>query len=179
MKRLMILDQNGSLLLSDVLNQRIVRQLVLSPYSSTELSRKLGVPAVKMWRRIAKLLEAKIVEPYEVEHVGNLEKKIYRATALRYIPLEFLNFEPKSKELKDAYKLYLEITNESLKRTLSSNEIPQSMSFDVVDYGVYTDLKNFCHVMLDPKTQSTLRRLDKQLAECKQFEISPVAVSRG
>jgi hypothetical protein len=177
MKRVMILDQNGSILLSDVLNQRIVRHFVLSPYSATELSRKMAVPAVKMWRRITKLLEAKIVEPFEVKHVGNLEKKIYRAAALRYIPVEYLNFEPKSKELKDAYKLYLEITNESLKRTMRSNEIPKSMAFDVVDYGVCSDLKDFCRVMLDPKTQSTLRRLDKQLAECKQFEIPPSPVS--
>lgn len=177
MKRIMILDQNGSLLLSDVLNQRIVRHLVLSPYSATDLSRKIGVPAVKMWRRITKLLEAKIVEPYDVEHVGNLEKKIYRAAALRYIPVEYLNFEPKSKELKDAYKLYLEITNESLRRAMGSNEIPKSMAFDVVDYGVCSDLKDFCRIMLDPKTQSILRQLDKQLAECKQFGISSSVLS--
>lgn len=175
----MILDQKGSLLLSDVLNQRIVRQLVVSPYSSSELSRKMGVSAVKTWRRITKLLEAKIVEQYKVEYVGNMEKKLYRATALRYIPVEFLNFEPKSKELKEAYKLYSEITNESLKRTLSSNEIPKSMSFDAVDYSVYTDLKNFCHDMLDPKTQLTLKRLESKLSECKQFEILPTIISRN
>lgn len=179
MKRVMILDQAGSLLLSDVLNQRIVRHLVISPYSSSELSRKIGVSAVKTWRRISKLLGAKIVEQCEVERIGNLEKKIYRATALRFIPAEFLNFEPKNKELRDAYKIYSEITNESLKRTLSSNEIPESMAFDAVDYGVYTDLKNFCRNLLDPKTQSILKRLENKLSECKQFEVLPTILSHN
>ena len=134
---------------------------------------------MKTWRRITKLLEAKIVEQCEVKLVGNMEKKIYRATALRYFPAEYLNFEPKNKELKDAYKLYSEITNESLKRTLSANEIPGSMAFDVVDYGVYTDLRNFCRAMLDPKIQSVLKRLENKLSECKQFEILPQVVSHN
>ena len=109
-----------------------------------------------------------------MEHIGNLEKKIYQATALRYIPAEYLNFEPKNKELRDAYKLYSELTNESLKRTLSSNEIPKSMASDAVDYGVYTDLKDFCHAMLDPKTQSALKRLENKLSECSRFESIPM-----
>ncbi len=177
MKRLMILDEKGALLLSDVLNQRIIRELVLSPYSTTELSRKLGMPPVKVWRRISKLLGARIIEQGKLEHVGNLEKKIYRAAALRYVPREFLHFEPKSKSLKVAYNSYIEIQQESLKEIAVTNEIPQSASTDPIDYGVYADLKGFCRIMLSSRTQAKIQRLDKQLAECKEFETLPQTVS--
>ncbi|MHB8566961.1 MAG: hypothetical protein ACYC7D_12260 [Nitrososphaerales archaeon] len=170
MKRLVILDERGSLLLSDALNQRIIRQLVLSPFSTTELSRKLGISPVKTWRRVSKLLEARLIELCKVDHVGNLEKKLYRASAIRYVPLEFLHFEPKSKPLKEAYKSYLEIQQEGMKNILGSNEIPQSAVVDPIDYGVYADLKDYCRVLRNPRTQAILRHLDRQLSECKEFE---------
>jgi DNA-binding Lrp family transcriptional regulator len=177
MKRLMILDQRGSLLLSDLLNQRIVRELALSPYSTTELSRKLGMPPVKVWRRVSQLLEARVIEQCKLEHVGNLEKKVYRAAALKYVPHEFLNFEPRSKSLREAYKSYLEIQREIMKDIEVSNEIPQSASMNPIDYGVYADLKGFCRIMQSPRTQAKIQRLDKQLAECNEFETIPQVVS--
>lgn len=171
MKRVMILDQKGSLLLSDHLNQRIVRELVLFPCSTSELSRKLGMPPVKMWRRVSKLLEAGILEHSKVDHIGNLEKKTYRATALKYVPVSYLDFEPKNKGLKEAFKSYQEIQRENMRDLSTSNEIPESASIDPVDYGVYADLKSFCRIMLNPKIQSIIKRLDKQLADCKELEI--------
>ena len=177
MKRLVILDEKGSLLLSDALNQRIVRELALSSYSTTELSRKLGIPPVKMWRRMSKLLEARVIEQCKLDHVGNLEKKIYRATALRYVPLQFLNFVPKSKSLKEAYKSYQEIQAEFMKAIALSNEIPESAATDQIDCGVYADLKDYCRILLSPLTQARLRRLDKLLADCKEFEILIQTVS--
>lgn len=177
MNRLMILDENGLSLLSDFLNQRIVRELVLSPYSTTELSRKLRMPPVKVWRRVSKLLEARIIEQEKLEHIGNLEKKVYRATALKYVPHEFLHFEPKSKSLKEAYKSYVEIQQEIMKDIAVSNEIPLSASMDPIDYGVYADLKGFCRIMLSSLTQAKIQRLDKQLTDCKDFEIISETVS--
>lgn len=174
----MVLDQKGTLLLSDILNQCIIRELVISPYSSTELSRKLRMPAVKMWRRLSKLLAAKVIEQIKVDHVGNLEKKVYRATALRYIPQDLLHFEPKNKSLQEAFRSYAAIQQESMKDLAVSNEIPESSSIDPIDYGVYSDLRGFCRVMLAPQTQAMIQRLDKQLADCKEFEMvsQPVRV---
>lgn len=167
-----MLDQKGSFLLSDLLNQRIVRELVISQYSTSELSRKLGMSPVKIWRRVSKLLDAGILEQSKVDHVGNLEKKVYRATALKYVPISFLDFEPKNKNLKQAYKSYLEVQRESMKDLSTNNEIPSSLDVDLIDYGVYVDLKNFCRIMLNPKIQSILKRVDKELSDCKEFEIS-------
>jgi len=173
----MILDENGTLLLSDVLNQRIVRELALSPYSTTELSRKLAIPPVKAWRRVSKLLAARIIEQDKLEHVGNLEKRVYRATALKYLPQEFLHFEPKSKSLKEAHNSYVEIQQEIMKDIAVSNEIPRSSSMDPIDYSVYADLKGFCRTMLSSRTQAKIQRLEKQLADCKEFEVLPQIVS--
>lgn len=167
-----MLDQRGSFLLSDTLNQRIVRELVVCPYSTTELSRKVGISPVKVWRRVSKLLDVGILEQSKVDHVGNLEKKVYRATALKYIPTSFLDFEPKDRKLKEAYRSYLEIQRENMKDLSTSNEIPSLSPIDPIDYGVYADLKTFCRTMLNPRIQSILKRLEKQLADCKEFEDS-------
>jgi len=177
MKRLMILNEEGTLLLSDVLNQRILRELVLAPHSTTELSRRLGIPPVKVWRRVSKLLDARVVEQSKVDHVGNLEKKVYRATALKYLPNEFLQFEPRNRSLKEAFRLYAEIQQEIMKDIGVSNELPESASMDPIDYGVYADLKGFCRTMLSPRMQAKILRLDKQLAECREFEDIPLTIS--
>jgi len=170
MKRLMILDEPGTTLLSDTLNQRIVRELVLSPYSSTELSRKLRVPPVKMWRRMSKLLQAKVIEQTSTDYVGNLEKKIYRAAALRYLPQYFLQFEPKHKSLREAYKSYAEIQQEIMRDIATSNELPDTGLISPVDYGVYADLRGYCRTMLNPRIQAKIQRLEKLLSNCKEFE---------
>jgi DNA-binding Lrp family transcriptional regulator len=153
-----------------MLNQRIVRELVLFPYSTTELSRKLGMQPVKVWRRVSKLLEAGILEQSKVDHVGNLEKKVYCAAALKYVPMGFLDFQPKNKDLREAFKSYSEIQREIMKDLASANDIPLLASLDPIDYSVYADLKNFCRIMLSPKSQAILKRLEKQLEDCKEFE---------
>jgi DNA-binding Lrp family transcriptional regulator len=55
MKTIMKLGDRASELLLDSLNQRIVRELVFSGYSIAELSRRLNIPPLKIWRRIQKL----------------------------------------------------------------------------------------------------------------------------
>ena len=111
------------------------------------------------------------MEQCEIERMGNLEKKVYRATALKYLPQQLLDFEPKSKPLREACKTYAEIQKQSMKDTAVSNEIPlQLAEIDPVDYGVYLDLKGFYRIMLDPRTIARMQRLEKQLAECKEFE---------
>ena len=95
--------------------------------------------------------------------VGNLEKKAYRATALKYVPMSFLDFEPKNKNLKQAFKSYLVIQREGMKNLASSNEIPDSEPIDTIGYGAYSDLKCFRHAMLSEKTHAVIGRLEKQL----------------
>ena len=85
MKTLMILGDKASELLVDGLNQRMVRELVFSEYAIAELSRKLSIPPLKTWRRIRKLVEAKLVEVARVDVIKNLEKKVYRATATNFV----------------------------------------------------------------------------------------------
>jgi DNA-binding Lrp family transcriptional regulator len=177
MKRVMVLDQKGSFLISDILNQRIVRELVVSPLSTTELSRKLRMSPVKVWRRVSKLVDAGILEQFKVEYVGNLEKKVYRATALKFVPIGFLEFEPKNKNLKEAFKTYGELQRENMKDLADSNEIPQSAAMDPIDYGVYADLRTFCRIMLSERTHAILKRLEKQLTECKEFDSLDQTVS--
>jgi hypothetical protein len=55
MKTIMTLGDRASELLLDTLNQRIVRELVFTGYSIAELSRRLNIPPLKIWRRIQKL----------------------------------------------------------------------------------------------------------------------------
>ena len=76
MKTVMILGDKASELLVDGLNQRMVRELVFSEYAISELSRKIGIPPLKTWRRIQKLVEAKLVEVARVDLIKNLEKKV-------------------------------------------------------------------------------------------------------
>jgi len=176
MKRVMLLDQKGSALASDLLNQRILRELVISPYSATELARKLGTSVVKLWRRLSKLLEAGLIEQYRVEHVGNLEKRFYRASALRYLPVEFLQFEPRDEALRKAFVIYREIQKEGMKDLAASNEIRETETTNPVDYGVYEDLRSFCRVMQSPQTRELMKQLERQLSECRNFDSVPPIV---
>jgi len=50
MKIIIILGETGSELLTDGLNQRIVKELVLNEYSVSDLARKLNSPLLKIWR---------------------------------------------------------------------------------------------------------------------------------
>lgn len=90
----MIMGDKASELLLDSLNQRMVKELVFSEYAIAELSRKLNIPPLKTWRRIQKLVEAKVVEVARVDVIQNLEKKIYRATATRFVPRQLLDLKP-------------------------------------------------------------------------------------
>ena len=56
-----ILDAKSTVLVSDALNQIVLQKLVTSEQSITELSRELNVPVLKLWRRIQRLMAAKLV----------------------------------------------------------------------------------------------------------------------
>lgn len=153
----------------DTLNLLIIRELVLSPLSASDISKKLRIPPVKAWRRLSELLKAGLIEHAEIILVGNLEKKRYRAVALKYVTQDILRFEPKDRDLKDAYASYAKIQEKFIRETAKRNEIPLRPGIDPVDFGVYEDLKTFCEIMLDPKTQDQLHQLDRKLGKCKEF----------
>ena len=97
MKLAKFLNHESTALLSDPINQAMITQLVNSEYSISELSSKLNVPNLKLWRRMQKLAKANLVEVSRTEKVGNIEKKLYRATATWFGPQQFINFIQKSK----------------------------------------------------------------------------------
>jgi len=58
MKLIKFLDQKGTSLVSDPLNQTILKKLVASEQSISDLSIDLKQPTLKLWRRMQRLLAA-------------------------------------------------------------------------------------------------------------------------
>jgi hypothetical protein len=58
MKLMKVLDQEGTNLLSDPTNQAILRELVTSERSISELAAQFNLPILNLWRRMQKLLKA-------------------------------------------------------------------------------------------------------------------------
>ena len=90
-----MLDQEGTNLLSGPTNQTILRELVTSERSISELAAQFNLPTLNLWRRMQKLLKANMVELTRTQKVGNLEKKLYRATATWFAPQQYFTFTPK------------------------------------------------------------------------------------
>ena len=167
MKMVKVLDAEGTILVSDALNQIILQKLVTSPRSITELSRELHIPALKVWRRIQRLMKTKLVEVSGVEKIGNLEKKLYRATALRYdVPQQF--FEPKLTDpnIQAAFGQYTKIQDEMI-TILSTfdNKIPEEG--DPTDFAVYAVMQAFVEVFEKSTTQASIQEMKKMLARFK------------
>ena len=115
MKMIKILDAKGMVLISDALNQMILEKLVKSQCSVTQLSRELNIPTLKIWRRIERLQKSRLVEVTSFNKIGNLEQKLYRATALRYeLPSQFSEPKLNNPNLMEAFKIYTKIQNEMM-----------------------------------------------------------------
>jgi DNA-binding Lrp family transcriptional regulator len=163
-----VIDDDRSRQLFDPLNQRIVRELVDRERSIGELSRVLHMTPIRVWRRVRKLVSAKILEQSRSVMVGNLEKKFYRASALRYIPQQFLEVRPKNEVLRGVFNTFLEIQMGIMKASGGSIDIPESV--DPLDFGVYIDVSAFCKAFKDPATLALIRKLDDQLSHFKDFD---------
>ncbi len=74
MKLVKFLDQKGTILVLDPLNQTLLKNLVVSEASISELAAKLNLPTLKLWRRMQKLLKANLIEIVRTEKVGNIKK---------------------------------------------------------------------------------------------------------
>lgn len=171
MKTVMVLGDNGSELLLDALNQRIARELVFSEYTVAELSRKLHIPAVKTWRRIQKLVEAKVVEVARIDVMQNLEKKVYRATATMFVPRQFFDLKPSDERLGRAFNTYLEIQRQLMSRMSAFSEIPKGAN--PIDFSIYASVKTSCQHFLDPELKEKFLRLEREISEFEEGQGFP------
>jgi DNA-binding Lrp family transcriptional regulator len=162
MKTVVVLGDRASELLLDALNQRIVRELVFSEHSVTELSRRLNTSHLKVWRRVQKLVDVKVLEVVRIEVVRNLEKKVYRAAATNFVSKQLLDLKPSDANLGNAFEVYLEIQRRILGRVSSFSDIP--VGANPIDFSIYVTVKSFCEVLLDPGTGSKLRRIREEIS---------------
>jgi beta-xylosidase len=166
MKLIKVLDQKGVILVSDVLNQTILQKLVMSECSIAELSKKLNVPTLKLWRRMQKLIKANLVELSRTEKVGNLEKKLYRTTAANYVPQQLFEFKPKDANLQDAYEIYTTIQKEIMAKLWAFKEIPKEA--DPIDFVVYATMQAFVQVSGESSTQTKITELKQELSKFQE-----------
>lgn len=167
MKLVKFLDQKGTILVSDPLNQTILKNLVIAEYSVSELSQKLNVPTLKLWRRIQKLQNANLIELYRTEKVGNLEKKLYRASATGYMPQQqYLEFKPKNPNLQKAFEIYTAIQQEIMTKVAIYGEVPKDVN--AVDFSFYVTMKAFVQIFREPTTRKNLEELSEKLLKYQQ-----------
>jgi hypothetical protein len=166
MKVVKILDQKGTILVSDAINQTILRKLVLSECSISGLSKKLNIPTLKLWRKMQKLMEANLVELSRTEKVGNLEKKFYRASATTYIQKPLFELEPKDTYLHDAFDIYLGIQKEILAKLWAFQDIPEDT--DPIDFAWYATMESFVQVGNEPNTQTKINEIRHILKEFQE-----------
>jgi DNA-binding Lrp family transcriptional regulator len=166
MKLVKLLDQEGATLVSDVINQNILRILVSSERSVSELSKTLNIPTLKLWRRIQKLRQANLIELTRTQKVGNLEKKLYRATATQYVPYQYFNYQPKDPNLEAAYKIYAEIQKQMMTATAAFGDVPNDT--DPIDYTLFVQMQTFTQICGKPEIQTKIANLEQQLTKFKE-----------
>jgi len=173
MKLVKFLDKKGTLLVSDPLNQTILKNLVTSEYSTSDLATKLNIPTLKLWRKMQTLLKANMIELSRTEKVGNLEKKYYRAIATGYIPQQLIETKAKDQNLQEAFDLYSEIQNRMMTVISGFSDVPKEAH--PIDYAMFANMYAFAEIFSESKTQSKLLELKKKLAE---YQKQNVHVSR-
>ncbi|MEM0121520.1 MAG: winged helix-turn-helix domain-containing protein [Thermoprotei archaeon] len=157
MKRLAYLDGKALRLVQDPLNQKILGLLVRGAHNVSWLSKNLNESPLKVWRRVRQLESEGLVEERGVLRERNLEAKLYRATAARYIPRGVLDYVPEDEWLKQAYTLYREIQTKILRVLLTYDRIPESVN--PIDFCVATDIYAYTSVLTEQETQQKLRTM--------------------
>jgi DNA-binding Lrp family transcriptional regulator len=166
MKLVKFLDQKGTVLVLDPLNQTLLKNLVMSESSISELAGKLNLPTLKLWRRMQKLLKANLIEVVRTEKVGNIEKKFYRATATGYIPEhQFLEFKPKDANLQEAFRIYTEIQNKIALKISALGEVPNGV--DPIDFALFASIQAFAQICTDSTTHAEISKIEEKLRNFK------------
>jgi hypothetical protein len=163
MKLAKLLDQEGSNLVSDPFNQAILKELVYNEHSVSDLAQKLNLPTLKLWRRMQKLLKANLVELTKTEKVGNIEKKLYRATATWFAPQQYFDFKPKDPNLKAAYEIHSEIQKKMMNKILSFGDIPKEA--DPIDFSLFANMQAFAQICGTAEIQTKISELKVRLAD--------------
>ncbi len=172
MKMLKILDAKETLIVSDALNQLILHKLVMSPHSITRLSKEMNVPALKLWRRIQRLMKAKLVEVTGVEKTGNLEIKLYRATALRYdVSQKFFGPEINNADIKAAFEIYATIQND-MNEVLKTFDADIPTESDPTDFAIYALMQAFVQTFDKATTKQSIHEMKDKLSNFHNTKLS-------
>jgi hypothetical protein len=166
MKLVKFLDTEGSTLVSDPINQSILNVLVRTELSISELSKKLDIPTLKLWRRMQKLAKANLVEVTRMEKVGNIEKKLYRTTATWFAPQQYFDFKPKDPNLQEAFEIYSDIQKKSMVIISELGDIPKDA--DPTDFSLFANMQAFAKVCGEPLNQAKIVALQEKLAKFRE-----------
>lgn len=170
MKLIKLLDQESATIVTDPINQAILKELVKSEHSVSDLAPKLSLPTLKLWRRMQKLLKANLIELTKTEKVGNIEKKLYRATATWYAPQQYFDFKPKDPNLKVAYEIYSNIQKTMMTKISAFGDVPKDT--DPIDFSLFANMQAFATVCGTPATQAKIVELEKRLIKFKEEDKS-------
>ena len=162
MKLTKMLDQDGTKLASDPTNQIILQELVKSEHSISELAIQLNLPILNLWRRIQKLLKSNMIELTRTQKVGNLEKKLYRATATLYTPKQYFIFTPKDPRLREAFEIYSDIQKNMIIKMSAFGDVPKGA--DPIDFLMFANMQVFADVCGNPKIPKRIDALKEKLA---------------
>lgn len=165
MKIMRLLDQDETRALADLLNQMIVRELVLSDRSVGSLAKRLNTSPLKLWRRVRRLESLGLVEVRGTRRSGNIQTKLYRAAATSFIPRQFLDLRPKDARLLEALKIYSQIQREMREKVAEANEIPEGV--DPLDYSFYVSMRALASFLQEPGTKERASALKRSLAGFK------------
>jgi quinol monooxygenase YgiN len=161
MKLVKVLDQEGTKIVSDPTNQLILKELVNSEQSISQLAQKMGMPTLKLWRRMQKFAQAGLVEISRTEKVGNIEKKFYRSTATWFAPQQFFDFKPKNCNLQKAFDIYSDIQKSMMMQLSSFGDVPKDI--DPVDFSTYANMQAFADFCQKPHMNQKIAELARQL----------------
>lgn len=110
-----------------------------------------------------KLESAGQIEVSRVKRSGNIETKLYRATAASYVPRQFLEFKSGDPRLLGAFAVFSEFQKRFAALMAESNEVPPGA--DPVDYAFYVSMRAFAQVHGEPKARERVSELKRKLGE--------------
>jgi DNA-binding Lrp family transcriptional regulator len=128
-----------------------VRELVFSECAIAELSRKLSMPPLKIWRRIQKLVEAKIVES-QGSRMRNTREEGLSREGHQLRPRTVSRPKTNNERLGKAFKTFLEVQRELMNRLSAFSDIPKGEN--PTDYAICASAKSFCQLFLDPDLET-------------------------
>jgi hypothetical protein len=128
------------------------------------------MPPLKTWRRIQKLVEAKIVEGRTGRECGTWRRRSIARRPPNFVPGQFLDLKPNDERLGKAFKTYLEVQKELMNRLSASSDIPKGEN--PTDYAIYASAKSFCQLLLDPTSRTRPRDSSARFLNSKRNKAS-------